>query len=208
MGQYYYVVNTDKKEYLYPHKLGDGLKLLEFGLSSCGTMTGLALLLSDGNGRGGGDLRTNDEDYVGRWAGDRIVIAGDYADGGRFVTEEDCKGLSEEGEPVNHKQINLNSLACIKEGPYRDISIPVLITMMDDNWIAETLSKNEGFAFRDGLGDDLQLIKNTKPEDYPTILETLKTDDAKEYVTERIKSYGSKRKRTPRKSPKRVSKGS
>ena len=29
MGQYHYTVNLDKKEYLVPHKLGDGLKLLE-----------------------------------------------------------------------------------------------------------------------------------------------------------------------------------
>jgi len=25
MGQYYYVVNVDKKEFLYPHKFGDGI---------------------------------------------------------------------------------------------------------------------------------------------------------------------------------------
>jgi len=79
MGQYYLVVNLDKGEYLYPHKFGDGLKLLEFGASGCGTMTGLAVLLADGNGRGGGDLHS-DNPIIGSWAGDRIVIAGDYAD--------------------------------------------------------------------------------------------------------------------------------
>lgn len=79
MGQYYKVVNIDKKQYLHPHKLGDGLKLMEFGASAEGTMMALAVLLSDGNGRGGGDLRSRDP-IVGSWAGDRIVIAGDYAD--------------------------------------------------------------------------------------------------------------------------------
>jgi len=58
MGQYYYVINPQKKEYLHPHVFGNGLKLMEFGCSSCSTLTGLALLLADKNtnGRGGGDF--------------------------------------------------------------------------------------------------------------------------------------------------------
>jgi hypothetical protein len=85
MGQYYLVVNIDKKEFLHPHKLGDGLKLMEFGNSSDGTMLALALLLADGCGRGGGDYHakkgsTPDLALIGRWKNDRIVIAGDYAD--------------------------------------------------------------------------------------------------------------------------------
>ena len=31
MGQYFKVLNLDKKEYLHPHCCGDGLKLMEFG---------------------------------------------------------------------------------------------------------------------------------------------------------------------------------
>jgi len=84
MGQHYRMVNLDKKQYLHPYKLGDGLKLLEFGTAGEGTMMALAALLADGNGRGGGDL-LSDHPLVGSWAGDRIVIAGDYADNGRFV---------------------------------------------------------------------------------------------------------------------------
>ncbi len=58
MGQYHYVCNLDKHEFLHPHKFGDGLKLMEFGAGGPGTMTGLALLLAASNGpdgRGGGD---------------------------------------------------------------------------------------------------------------------------------------------------------
>jgi len=84
MGQYYIVVNLDKEQYLYPHEFGDGLKLLEFGASAEGTMMGLAILLADGNNRGGGDLHSDDS-IIGSWAGDRIVIAGDYADGRKFI---------------------------------------------------------------------------------------------------------------------------
>lgn len=87
MGQYHFICNIDKKEFLHPHHLGDGLKLLEFGCSADATLTALAVLLAASNGRGGGDLHIdpqNDRDrliaehIVGRWAGDRIAIIGDY----------------------------------------------------------------------------------------------------------------------------------
>ena len=97
MGQYYKIVNLDKGQYLHPHALGDGLKLLEFACSAPGTMTALAILLADSNGRGGGDLmgpydpktgRTLDvpDPYglIGSWAGDRIVVTGDYGDHGKL----------------------------------------------------------------------------------------------------------------------------
>lgn len=91
MGQYHFICNLDREEYLDPHRFGDGLKLFEFGSSAGGTLTGLAVLLSEQNGRGGGDLapRTDADPeraahlmnkYVGRWAGDRIAIIGDYFD--------------------------------------------------------------------------------------------------------------------------------
>lgn len=78
-GQYHIIINLTKREYLHPHNFGDGLKLMEFGLSQCGTMSGLAILLSNSNGRGGGDLDSRNP-IVGSWAGDNIVIVGDYAD--------------------------------------------------------------------------------------------------------------------------------
>ena len=92
MGQYYLIVNVDKGEYLNPHRFGDGLKLLEFGPSGSGTMTGLAVLLADGNGRGGGDLGS-DHPIIGSWAGNRIVVAGDYADPWNFIPEGDMNEL-------------------------------------------------------------------------------------------------------------------
>lgn len=82
MGQYHLVVNADKRQYIHPHRLGDGLKLMEFANSEGGTMTALAILLAVSNGdggRGGGDLRFSSE-VVGSWGGDRIAIVGDYAE--------------------------------------------------------------------------------------------------------------------------------
>ncbi len=99
MGQYQLVVNLDKRQYLHPCRLGDGQKLLEFADGGA-TLTALAILLARDNGRGIGDLhvalpdaprerwerngwaraRTAHAHLVGSWAGDRIVIAGDYGD--------------------------------------------------------------------------------------------------------------------------------
>jgi len=77
MGQYFVMVNKDKKQYLYPRTFGDGLKLLEFGCSAEGTLTALTLLLRQSNEGGGGDYNGDDK-IVGSWAGNRIVIVGDY----------------------------------------------------------------------------------------------------------------------------------
>lgn len=93
MGQYYIIANTDKKEMLTPYRFGSGAKLMEFSGDGESVMQGLAILLADGNGRGGGDLRADDS-IIGSWAGDRIVVAGDYADEGNF-TEGSEKTLYE-----------------------------------------------------------------------------------------------------------------
>ena len=123
MGQYYKIVNIKKKQYITPHTFGDGAKLMEFGMSRNGVLTGLAILLADGNGRGGGDLGS-DNPIVGSWAGDNIVVAGDYADDGKFVKEIDK---------------NLYSVAS-NQG--EDISLKVLDALFDDTWFFEEFRKN------------------------------------------------------------------
>ena len=83
MGQYHYIVNLDKREFINPHKLGVGLKACEQLTSPAGTAQALFVLLLCSNGRGGGDLaetRGFDERIIGRWAGDRIAVVGDYAE--------------------------------------------------------------------------------------------------------------------------------
>lgn len=89
MGQYHKLYNLDKKEYVHAHRIGNGLKLME----QCGfeksTATGLWLLLANSNGRGGGDAQQHP--MVGRWAGDRILVQGDYAEStdSAYVSEAD-----------------------------------------------------------------------------------------------------------------------
>jgi len=80
MGQYHVLYNTDKKEYVHAHRIDNGLKLLEQVGFEKSTSTALFLLVANSNGRGGGDA--NDHELIGRWAGDRIVVQGDYAEEG------------------------------------------------------------------------------------------------------------------------------
>lgn len=85
MGQAWTILNLDKKEQLHPHDFGDGYKFREFTESTGGTMLALATLLAtpESMGDGGGDAQRNE--WTGRWAGDRIVIVGDYTDTGPFA---------------------------------------------------------------------------------------------------------------------------
>ena len=125
MGQYYKIVNVKKREYLNPHMFNEGLKLMEFGMSAGGSMTALAVLLSNGCGRGGGDLHSENE-IVGSWAGDPIVIAGDYGDDGKFLPED--------------KQDRCLYSVAEEEGT--DISAKILDALMEDRYFAEEFIKN------------------------------------------------------------------
>ncbi len=136
MGQYYKIVNIKKKQYISPLTFGDGSKLMEFSMSSNGVLAGLAILLADGNGRGGGDLNS-DNPIVGSWAGDNIVIAGDYADSGKWVKENDT---------------NLYSVAS-EQG--EDISIKVLDALCDDSYFFSEFRKNRAGWISDSQVDDL-----------------------------------------------------
>ena len=129
MGQYYKIVNVKKREYINPHMFNDGMKLMEFGMSGGGTMTALAVLLADGNGRGGGDINSTN-DIIGSWAGDPIVIAGDYADEGKFL-------------PADKQDTTLYNVVDV-EGT--DISAKVLDALMEDRWFREDFIKNWGHA--------------------------------------------------------------
>jgi hypothetical protein len=136
MGQYYKIVNIKKKQYISPYKFGDGSKLMEFSMSANGVLAGLAILLADGNGKGGGDLNSNNP-IVGSWAGDNIVIAGDYADDGKWVKETDT---------------NLYSVAS-EQG--EDISIKVLDALCDDSYFFSEFRKNRAGWTSDNQVDSL-----------------------------------------------------
>ena len=78
MGQYWMPVNLTKREYINPHKLGSGLKLRE-QIWNAGVGQALVILTAAmPERRGGGDFEP--APIIGRWAGDRIAIVGDYAE--------------------------------------------------------------------------------------------------------------------------------
>jgi len=185
MGQYYLTVNLDKGEYLDPHKFGDGLKLLEFGDSASGTMTGLATLLADGNGRGGGDLHSENP-IIGSWKGDRIVVAGDYADPNNFIPEalkdelfsrmlegqrerEAYKdGTIDEETAIKYAKSNCNLYHLAREF-YEDVSEKVIEAMADDEFLKEELENRKHRSYKrlaeGGLKEARRFIRGLEPTD-------------------------------------------
>lgn len=115
MGQYWMVVNLDKHEYVLPHAVGTGLKLWEQLANHPGTGAALIVLcaaMPEARGGGDFDLDANwhgperdmavypggpapmPEGYqsiarrtIGRWAGDRIALVGDYAEDADLASE-------------------------------------------------------------------------------------------------------------------------
>jgi hypothetical protein len=78
MGQYHFTVNMDRTEYLNPHNIGCGLKAWE--QTGGGVPAALALLLSADPGNEPADL--GHHPMTGRWAGERLLVVGDYAENG------------------------------------------------------------------------------------------------------------------------------
>ena len=120
MGQYWIPVNLDKKEFVDPHMLGSGGKLCE----QLGThpATGAALVIlcaAMPESRGSGDLDRDlckPEGYsviaaetIGRWAGDRIALVGDYAEDSDLPEQFEASSIYEK----------------CRDGEYTDISILV-----------------------------------------------------------------------------------
>ena len=128
MGQYHVTVNLDKKEFLYPHKLGDGLKLREQSYGQHGIGAALILLLAASNGRGGGDFSAESSDVVGRWAGDRLAIVGDYAEPGDLAPEHKAA------------EIYRHTLGAEKRptGGWKDISAKVARAIARENGVRYT----------------------------------------------------------------------
>lgn len=127
MGQYYSLVNKTKKQYLYSHVFNDGLKAWEI-VANGRMLKALGYLLVKSDGGGGGDLQENP--LVGYWAGDEILLIGDY-DSSKLYQEADEtytdisttvlsamqneSGIFDEGEDVGGRRSYMGTY--IKEHP-------------------------------------------------------------------------------------------
>lgn len=81
MGQYHMLVNVDKHEMVEPRALGLGAKQWEHQSHPQYTTAGsladaMYILTMTSPARGGGDMPSTD--ISGRWAGDRVMVVGDY----------------------------------------------------------------------------------------------------------------------------------
>jgi hypothetical protein len=157
MGQYWYCVNLDKKEFIHPHALGAGLKLWEQLANHPSTGTALIILCAAMPGpRGGGDLQAN-PDVVGRWAGDRIAFVGDYAEDGDIPSHDDkadpastiyarCGAKSPNGALENYEEPYRSQLRpkILGKPIYHDIT-PMVAKVIED----ELEGKFSGAGWKD-----------------------------------------------------------
>jgi uncharacterized protein YjbJ (UPF0337 family) len=83
MGQYHILVNVDKREYLHPAEIGLGVKQWEHQSEARWPLYGslsdaMYILTMTSPARGGGDMPGTE--ISGRWAGDRVMVVGDYTE--------------------------------------------------------------------------------------------------------------------------------
>ena len=94
MGQYFRLINYDKKEFIDPDKLGGGIKLWEWCANNATRI--FPFLLRKSTGFGGGDIQ-KDYKMAGHWAGDRIALVGDYDESGNYdKAEKEFADISEQ----------------------------------------------------------------------------------------------------------------
>ncbi len=97
MGQYHVLANLDKKEIVHPYGIGLGLKQWEQVGDFYGTLPdAMYILCMSSPASGGGDLPRTE--ISGRWAGDKVVVLGDYTTFGgiRGLLKDECEALFRE----------------------------------------------------------------------------------------------------------------
>lgn len=168
MGQYYVIANLDKQELLAPHDFNHGAKLMEFVSSSDGIMMALGLLLASGNGRGGGDCRSSNI-LIGSWAGDRVVVAGDYGDEGLYIEELLKKSKKDEQSVDQDRILEQYAKSLVKEDLGKDdlAKFALLVKEFEGKWSSYLKFKDSNFTlysyaskhFKDISGEMYSLVK-------------------------------------------------
>ena len=154
MGQYFIIVNVSKKQFIDVGRLGENYKFSGVGRGLHGIVLG-RLLTSGGDWTKGFYRRygnpNKDEFYLGVWAGDRIVIAGDY-------DKPNTNGIqtSTSDDPT----LNLYNKADL-DPSYEDVTKKVIKWLANDEEMAKKLverAKSEEMLLR--VLSDLVFIEN------------------------------------------------
>jgi hypothetical protein len=80
MGQYHHPVCIEAEEGINPHGMGDGLKEGEQGFTRPSTPNAMVALVCARGGNMPADC--SQSSIIGRWAGKRVLVQGDYAEDG------------------------------------------------------------------------------------------------------------------------------
>ncbi len=135
-------MNLDKKEFVNPHRLGTGFKLWEQLANHPGTGSALIILCAaHREQRGGGDLDLSKNWHgperkfpenntspgpmptgynaiahrtIGRWAGDRIALVGDYAEDSDLPKRFKCSMIYKDITADRYKDISDDVCAVIE----------------------------------------------------------------------------------------------
>lgn len=133
MGQYFKIVNTSKKQFVDINALGENNKLSFIGQGLNGIVLGR--LLTSSGADWGNDFYddfghpNSDKIFMGVWAGDKIVIAGDY-------DEADTNGIKT--SDINDSNRNLYDMV---ESEYENITNDVIKWLANDEQTAEMLAE-------------------------------------------------------------------
>ena len=98
MGQYFLVVNTDKKQYLDAWKFGEGVADLQ-AVSGYHAQA-LALLTCRMD-----QVRDTDDTLLGSWSGDRVIAAAEYASAENEAEQNLYKIAREEFEDISYQAL-------------------------------------------------------------------------------------------------------
>jgi hypothetical protein len=133
MGQYFKIVNTSKKQFIDINELGENCKLGYVGHGLNGIALG-RLLASAGNDWGKDFYKMfgnpkSDKVYMGAWAGDKIVIAGDY-------DIADTNGIK--SSSLENTRRNLYDMA---DEEYENITDQIIKWLANDEETAELLAQ-------------------------------------------------------------------
>lgn len=144
MGQYFKIINLDKRQYFSPSIFDEGIKktsiLQGMHAYALGKLITYGGELSEENKK----WRKGNEQgiWFGAWAGDKIAIVGDYA-------KSNLLGI----EPTNpeNKAINLYELA---ELEFENIGGKLILWLINDekfaDWLSDRLKTNEQYIGKIG----------------------------------------------------------